>query len=85
MTTYVLRRLLQAVPLLLGITVVSFAILKAIPGGPMAAYEGNPNITDEDIRRLEHALGLDQPVHIQYLSWLTAFLTGDWGYSYSSH
>ena len=85
MTTYVLRRMLQAVPLLLGITVVSFAILKAIPGGPMAAYEGNPNITDEDIRRLEHALGLDQPVHIQYLSWLTAFLTGDWGYSYSSH
>src|SRR2546428_10736784 len=51
----------------------------------MAAYEGNPNITDADIRRLEHALGLDQPAPIQYLSWLGAFLTGDWGYSYSSH
>ena len=85
MTTYVLRRLVQALPLLLGITVVSFAILKAIPGGPMAAYEGNPNITDEDIRRLEHDLGLDQPVYVQYVNWLLAFVTGDWGYSYASH
>ena len=85
MTTYVLRRLIQALPLLLGITVVSFAILKAIPGGPMAAYEANPNFTDEDMKRLEHALGLDQPVYVQYLSWLTGFLTGDWGYSYTSH
>jgi peptide/nickel transport system permease protein len=84
-TIYVLRRLIQAVPLLLGITVVSFAILKAIPGGPMAAYEANPNFTDEDLKRLEHALGLDQPVYLQYLSWLSAFVTGDWGYSYSSH
>ena len=85
MTTYVLRRLIQALPLLLGITVVSFAILKAIPGGPMAAYEANPNFTDEDLKRLEHALGLDQPLYLQYINWLLAFLTGDWGYSYSSH
>jgi peptide/nickel transport system permease protein len=84
-TTYVLRRLIQALPLLLGITVVSFAILKAIPGGPMAAYEANPNFTDEDLKRLEHALGLDQPLYLQYINWLLAFLTGDWGYSYSSH
>src|SRR5438094_152103 len=58
MNRYILRRLLQALPLLLGISVASFAILKAVPGGPLAAYEASPDITDEDIRRLEHAFGL---------------------------
>ena len=83
MGRYVARRLIQAIPLLLGISVISFAILKAVPGGPTAAYEGNPNFTDEDLRRLEAAFGLDQPVHVQYLNWLTHFIQGAWGYSYS--
>ena len=52
MSRYVVRRLIQAVPLLLGITVLVFAILNAIPGGPLAAYEGNPNVTPEDMKRL---------------------------------
>jgi peptide/nickel transport system permease protein len=80
---YVVRRLIQAIPLLLGISLISFGILKAVPGGPTAAYEGNPSFTDEDLRRLEAAFGLDQPVHVQYLNWLTHFVQGDWGYSYS--
>jgi peptide/nickel transport system permease protein len=80
---YVARRLIQAIPLLLGISLISFGILKAVPGGPTAAYEGNPNFTDEDLRRLEAAFGLDQPVHVQYINWLTHFVQGDWGYSYS--
>jgi len=83
-TSYILRRLVGAVPLLLGISVISFAILKAVPGGPLAAYEANPNVTPEDIARLERALGLDQPVHVQYLSWLGRFLGGDWGYSFAT-
>ena len=81
MGRYVARRLIQAIPLLLGITVVAFAILKITPGGPLAAYEANPSVTPEDLARLEHALGLDQPVPVQYVSWLGHFLTGDWGYS----
>ncbi|TMC77759.1 MAG: ABC transporter permease [Chloroflexi bacterium] len=85
MGTYITRRLLQAIPLLLGISVVSFAILKAVPGGPLAAYESNPNVTDEDLRRLEHTFGLDQPLPVQYLGWLSKFLVGDWGYSFVSH
>jgi peptide/nickel transport system permease protein len=80
---YVARRLIQAIPLLFGISLISFAILKAVPGGPTAAYEGNPSFTDEDLRRLEAAFGLDQPVHVQYINWLTHFVQGDWGYSYS--
>jgi peptide/nickel transport system permease protein len=82
---YVVRRLLQALPLLFAISVVSFAILKATPGGPLAVYEGDPNFTEQDRLRLEHTFGLDRPLPIQYLSWLGSFVTLDWGYSFSSH
>jgi peptide/nickel transport system permease protein len=85
MGRYVVRRLLQALPLLLAISAVSFTILKVTPGGPLAAYEGNPNFTDADRERLEHAFGLDQPIPIQYIAWLGQFLTGDWGYSFAAH
>jgi peptide/nickel transport system permease protein len=85
MGQYVVRRLLQALPLLLAISAVSFTILKVTPGGPLAAYEGNPNFTDDDRERLEKAFGLDQPIPVQYIAWLGRFLTGDWGYSFSSH
>src|SRR3989442_5348016 len=85
MNRYILRRLLKPLPLLPGTGVASSAILKAVPGGPLAAYEASPDINDEDIRRLEHAFGLDQPVPIQYLSWLGRFVVGDWGYSFVSH
>ncbi|MDE3111866.1 MAG: ABC transporter permease [Chloroflexota bacterium] len=85
MGRYVLRRLVQSVPLLLGISVIVFAILKAVPGGPLALYESTPGITDEDIRRLEHSFGLDQPLPVQYVTWLGKFVTGDWGYSLVQH
>lgn len=85
MGRYVTRRLVQAVPLLLAISVVAFAIIKAQPGGPLAAYEGNPDFTEADRVRLEHAFGLDQPLPLQYLSWLSSFLRLDWGYSIASH
>jgi len=85
MGRFVLRRLLQAVPLLVAISAVSFTILKLTPGGPLAAYEGNPQFTDEDRARLEHAFGLDQPIPLQYISWLEQFVRGDWGYSFASH
>ena len=85
MGRYILRRLLQALPLLFAISIASFAILKATPGGPLAAYEGNPSFTEADRLRLEHAFGLDRPLPVQYLSWLGSFLTGDWGYGFASH
>jgi len=82
---YVVRRLIQALPILLAISVASFAIMKAMPGGPLAAYEGNPDFTEADRLRLEHAFGLDQPLPLQYISWLGSFVRLDWGYSFSSH
>ena len=85
MGRYVLRRLVQTLPLLVGISIASFAILKAAPGGPLAAYEANPYVTAEDMERLERAFGLDQPLHVQYVSWITKFAAGDWGHSYAYH
>jgi len=82
MAAYVVRRLLQAVPLLAGISFVAFVILRLAPGGPMAVYAQNPNMTEADMRRIEHLLGLDQPVSVQYVKWASGTLTGHLGFSY---
>ncbi|GAK56743.1 binding-protein-dependent transport systems inner membrane component [Candidatus Vecturithrix granuli] len=82
--TYFIRRFLSAIPVLLIITFATFALMQALPGGPLSAYENNPEIKAEDIARLRHELGLDRPVHIQYIRWLQNFLKGDWGYSYAT-
>src|SRR5215469_15464628 len=84
MFTYVVRRTLQAIPLLLAISVILYAILYNMPGGPLAPYLQNPHITAADIARLKHNLGMDQPVPIQYLKWLGHILVGDMGYSTSN-
>lgn len=81
MGRYLVRRIIQAVPLLLGISVVAFFLLQAIPGGPTTVYRGVSNVTAEDIRRIERELGLDQPLWVQYWTWLGRFLQGDWGIS----
>jgi peptide/nickel transport system permease protein len=73
----------QALPLLLLISVLVFLLIHAAPGGPLAVYLANPNVRPEDIERLRRALGLDRPLWVQYWSWLTAFVRGDWGYSFS--
>ncbi len=79
-----MRRTLQAIPLLLAISVILYGILYNMPGGPLAPYLQNPHITAADIARLKHNLGLDQPVPIQYLKWLGHILVGDMGYSTSN-
>jgi peptide/nickel transport system permease protein len=82
---FLARRMAQSVPLLLGITIVTFLMVNAVPGGPLSLYANNPSFTAEDAARLQRVLGLDQPLYIRYLSWLGAFLRGDWGYSYATH
>ena len=81
MTRYLIRRLLQTVPLLLAITVVIYALLKSTPGGPLTLYAGDPSITAEDLTRLRQQLGLDEPWPQQYAHWLLNFVQGDWGWS----
>jgi peptide/nickel transport system permease protein len=77
------RRLAQAIPLLLIVSILVFALIHAAPGGPLSLYLDNPNVRPEDIERLKRAMGLDRPLGVQYLAWLSAFVRGDWGYSYA--
>jgi peptide/nickel transport system permease protein len=74
---------MQALPLLLVISGLVFALIHAVPGGPLAMYLSNPGVRPEDIERLRRSLGLDRPLSQQYWSWLAAFVRGDWGYSFS--
>ncbi len=82
MLSYVIRRLLEGIPLLLGVTLIVYLVLISIPGGPLAAYRSNPRVRPEDLARLEKQLGLDQPVLVRYATWLGRLIRGDWGYSY---
>ncbi|NJN84224.1 MAG: ABC transporter permease [Caldilineaceae bacterium] len=81
MTTYIIRRLLQAIPLLIVISMIVFLMISLAPGGPMSAFEENPNLTAEDLARLEEKLGLNRPIHERYLEWAGRIIVGDWGYS----
>ncbi len=81
MSTYLIRRLLQAVPLLLLISLFTFALIEASPGGPLAAYEENPELTPDDLARLEEDLGLHKPMWQRYMQWASRLLVGDWGFS----
>jgi peptide/nickel transport system permease protein len=81
-TKYALRRTIQAIPLLIGISFAAFVLLRLAPGGPVAVYAQNPNMTEADMRRIERILGLDQPIHVQYLKWATGMATGNLGFSY---
>ncbi len=84
MLTYVVRRVFQSIPLLLLISMILFGIISEAPGGPLTPYLQNPHITEADITRLKHNLGLDQPIPIQYLHWLGQVVRGDFGYSTSN-
>lgn len=84
MFTYVVRRTLQSIPLLLLISIILFVILNNAPGGPLAPYLQNPHITPADIARLKHNLGLDKPIWFRYFVWIGHVLSGDMGYSTSN-
>lgn len=83
MLRLIVRRAVLALPLLLAISLVLFGVLHLAPGGPLSTYLENPNVRPEDIERLKRAMGLDRPLGVQYVSWLVAFVRGDWGYSYA--
>lgn len=70
--------------MLLLVSVVLFTILQQAPGGPLTPYLQNPHITEADIARLKHNLGLDQPVYVQYFKWLWQVVHLDFGWSQSN-
>jgi peptide/nickel transport system permease protein len=84
MGPYILRRLLIALPSLLGISVVLFTVLALAPGDPFQELALNPNVPAEVMQALRAKFGLDDPVWQRYFRWLWAMLHGDWGFSFIS-
>jgi peptide/nickel transport system permease protein len=70
MAKYVLRRLVQAIPVVIGITIVTYALMLSAPGGPASKFANNPRITQEQKDKFKRAWGLDQPIPIQYCRWM---------------
>lgn len=83
MSRYILNRLAQILPVLFGVLVAVFVMLKITPGDPAAAMLG-VQASPEELERVRHAMGLDRPWHIQFGIWLGNALTGDLGSSYIS-
>lgn len=84
MSKYVIRRVLIAIPVLLGISMVLFSVLALAPGDPFEELATNANVPAEVAQRLRAQFGLDQPLPVRYVLWLTAMLRGDWGFSFQS-
>ncbi|MET4798471.1 ABC transporter permease [Bradyrhizobium sp. LB11.1] len=84
MSQYVLRRLMIAIPSLLGISLVLFVVLALAPGDPFSELATNPNVPPEVQAALRARFGLDDPIYLRYLHWLNAMLHGDWGFSFVS-
>jgi peptide/nickel transport system permease protein len=84
MSRYLVRRLLIAILSLIGISVVLFTVLALAPGDPFGELATNPNVPAEVRAALRVKFGLDDPIAVRYLRWLTAMLHGDWGFSFVS-
>lgn len=84
MTKYLIQRLLTSIPTLIAISLVIFTILAVAPGDPMGEFALNPSITAEIRENIRKSFGLDQPIYIRYMKWVTAFISGDMGYSFTS-
>ncbi len=83
-TDFLLRRIMIAIPSLLGISVVLFTVLALAPGDPFGELVTNPNVPAEVRLALRAKFGLDDPVYTRYIRWLWAMVQGDWGFSFVS-
>ncbi|HEX2887114.1 ABC transporter permease [Vineibacter terrae] len=84
MAHYLARRLIIAIPSLLGISIVLFTVLALAPGDPFEELASNPAVPPEVRASLRAQFGLDDPIYARYLHWLLAMLQGDWGFSFAS-
>ncbi len=84
MTAYIIRRVLIAIPTLLVISFVIFAILALAPGDPMSQFAANPNVPAEVRERIRESLGLNDPWLVRYGKWLVSMFRGEWGFSFAS-
>src|ERR1700694_28779 len=84
MSRYLVRRLLTAVPTLLLISFVLYAILALAPGDPLSQFAANPAVPPEGRDNIRRPLGLDAPWPVRYVKWLFALAQGNWGFSFGS-
>ncbi len=84
MGRYLLRRLLIAIPSLIGISIVLFTVLALAPGDPFSELATSPDVPPEVRATLRVKFGLDDPIPIRYLRWFAAMLHGEWGFSFVS-
>ncbi len=82
MQRYIFRRLLQMIPIAVGISILMFSLLTLAPGDPVdLLIASDPRVKPQDVARLKHIYGLDQPIHIRYVKWLGRTVQGDLGFS----
>ena len=84
MSRYLVRRVLLAIPTLLLISFVLFAVLSLAPGDPLSQFAANPAVPPEVRENIRRSLGLDQPWPVRYVKWVIAVSHGDWGFSFGS-
>ncbi|NLF77418.1 MAG: ABC transporter permease, partial [Chloroflexi bacterium] len=86
MTRFLIRRIVQTIPLLIEISILAFLIIRLAPGDPTVVYidPNKPPPSAEDLARLRAELGFDDPVPVQYVRWLGNALQGDLGFSLSA-
>ncbi|HVE15479.1 MAG TPA: hypothetical protein VNB29_02025, partial [Chthoniobacterales bacterium] len=93
MSAYILRRLLLIIPTLLGISLVCFALVQFVPGGPVeeiiskvshaaASRPGSHGISAEEVANIKAYFGFDKPAYVRYFNWLGNICRGDFGNSY---
>lgn len=84
MTQYIIRRLVLMVPIAFLVTIIVFLLLRLSPGDPVLVYAGEEH-DPQSLAAIRHSLGLDQPLPVQYVAWITHALHGDLGHSIRTH
>lgn len=84
MRRLIIKRILQTIPMLIAVSIVSFLLIKLAPGDPVQAYI-TPEMGPADIERIRENMGLNDPIHIQYIRWIKNVLKGNLGYSLVNH
>ncbi|WP_409299877.1 ABC transporter permease [Peribacillus sp. SCS-155] len=82
MAKYVIRRLIIFIPMLFALTIIVFALMQAAPGDPFSGRNLDPNVSAELYEKQREALGLNDPMYVQYFRWLSKTVQGDLGESY---
>jgi peptide/nickel transport system permease protein len=82
MASYLVSRMAQSLVLLVLVSMIGFGVLHLAPGGPLAQFALVPGMSQAQLAEVAHAMGLDQPLPVQYWQWFARLVAGDWGHSY---